>query len=931
MPAATTASAPDAAREPAASARRRRLSLLLATTAASVLVLGGAAPAADYTVSTATTEQNGDSGTTLTDNDTLTIEESGSITLSGADPDGVHVDAASTELVNDGAIDVTGTGFARGFNVFTNTGDVGTIVNNGTIDATAGAQDGHGILSYNSGSGSVGAVTNSGTITVLSIDGKTFGIFTQLDPTTNGSIGPVTNLGTISATSTNNETFGILSQSLGGGVVGTVTNSGDIDVGGTVAFGIDTYTDSGLISGIVNDGTIEATATSGEADGILAKSNVSGSIGTITNTGVLDIDGDTAYGVQAFINSGTIDAVSSSGTITADGVGGAAGLHVTGGSVGAVGNSGTISATATAGAVDGVFAYAKTGNVDSATNSGSIDVMATGDAEGLYAKVDVGTVGLVDNSGSISAASTGANAFGIEAGSGGSGGVDAITNSGDITASGAAGYSVAIYARSSTGAVGDVTNSGTLDASGVYAYGIGVDAGSGTVGTLVNAGDITVSGTSTGAGIGVLNGSGAAILNTGTISASGANVYGIESDGTDAFVSNSGSIVASEAGTASIYVTGAGSTLDLTTSGYLGGQITTQSDTLVNVDSNAAHSILWTFDGTDFSNLAISGSVPVFVNSATKQIATYDPTNLSASLYALSERTDLISDLAVQRAGDERPWIAAFGSVSRIDGTSATLDHSLSLGGLAVGAGREIAPGFAASGMLGYVSGRSSADDGSRNTLDNRSDGLFAGLRGSYDMSALHIGLGVTGGVDFHDDERFVNDNTALTNGQTLGRSTASADYTSYWASPELDLGVTVAEAAGWTLTPTARFRYAFELIDDYSESGAAGAASIDSRQLGLGVAKLELVASRVTEGADFTARLGVRGTKSLGDDSADVTLIGSTLRIPDSYEDELAGYLGAEAGFSLGANARLGFSGTVLVGDAIESLGGNATFSLRF
>ncbi len=539
---------------------------------------------------------------------------------------------------------------------------------------------------------------------------------------------------------------------------------------------------------------------------------------------------------------------------------------------------------------------------------------------------------------------------------------NAIINNGALAATN--GNGVVIFENSS------VNNTGSISVSGVGFRGI--DAANNN--TISNSGSIIVTNGQHGIALGDLN----TVLNSGSIVTTGNMAHGVNGDGGNNVVNtgtiralgtnsdginlrinstltNTGMIISAQANAIDLRETG--NTLNLGAPSFIGGIINLGTLSTLNITTGSSHSILWDFSTGTMAGGApnFSGPVPVFYNSTTQQVATYDPTAFQASTDQLADVTGLISNAVRQRlqddagpgvsvatadfgvAADDFPapgilsgptvWLAALGGYSEYDGTSATLDYDLGQWGLAGGVDWEFAGDSKFGLTAGYLETSLEADSPFANSYDNDANGFFAGLYGRKRFNAHFIDVALTGGGLFHNDERLVNNNLAV-----AGVSQAEADYNSWWINPEISVGTDFDTAYGWTLTPTARLRYAAQWIDGYTETGAgAGNAVVDSRNIGVGEANLELAARKQVGVHTFTGRLGYLYRTSLGDDSANVTIIGQTAAVPFFDEDRHAGYAGMDANFQLTDRATFGVGAQLAVGDDFFGTQGNARLAIKF
>nr|WP_319384197.1 autotransporter domain-containing protein [uncultured Roseibium sp.] len=596
-----------------------------------------------------------------------------------------------------------------------------------------------------------------------------------------------------------------------------------------------------------------------------------------------------------------------------------------------------------------------------------------------------------------------------------------IANSGAIRTEG--NYSIAIF---STGSDVTITNSGEIRTEGQTAYGI-YNSGDNT--TVVNSGDIRTNGRfshgilnevgnesrvtnsgdilTTGADAhGIFNSRNnlALITNSGDIRTTGDDAYGIMNYyGYDARITNSGNIRTTgddAPGFFSYYSSGTeftnsgvmiserslaihvadgsdGSTVNLNVPSFLGGAITFESETTLNISTGASHSVLWQLPTTDVAGgqANVSGPVPWFYDTATGQFATFDPTGLTASFNQMANTANMLGRLGrygLRQAGRGRSaeaaalaygedgtqssesfdvllatnsgpdaayglktgsfWLTGFGGGANYDGDETVLDHSIDQIGAALGYAWHQSPGMRLGVMAGYMNGSITATSTWADSQDISSNGVFAGVHGDRRFGPVSLGLGLAGGWKTSDSSRFVNDNTALTGGLTLGESTADASYDSWFVTPKAALSADIALGrTGIILTPSVRGRYALQQTGSYTETGSAANATVDSHTFGVLEGDFELALSRSFQLVTVTGRAGYLVRSSTGDDDVPVTLLGITNSIGLGATDRSAAYLGAALDLNLGPQASFTLDGQGYMSDDIDALEGMARFAIRF
>lgn len=479
-----------------------------------------------------------------------------------------------------------------------------------------------------------------------------------------------------------------------------------------------------------------------------------------------------------------------------------------------------------------------------------------------------------------------------------------------------------------SGAGSQVINRGLISVTGPGNQGIITTGGTTTVS---NSGTIT----SNSEGIWALNG-GNNITNTGVIIVDGAITTGIVAHGDNNVVTNSGKIVVTANGVPApraIRFDGDANQLNLLAPSFLAGTLVASGTNLtVNVTTGPSHSVLWTFDPLNLvgGTVNANGSVPFFYDPATGQFATFDPTRFASSVDQLNKITGTISDLAGQRermlGGDNDVWVRAFGHLAVFEGDAATLNRNITSLGLAAGGSARVSDHMLLGLTGGYIGNIATAHSRFATSIDNKTHGLFANANGQLSLDAFFVGFGLSAGASAHNDRRFVNDNNA-----SLGESWSSASYGSWWLSPQISIGTSLAAADGWVVTPSAQVRYAFESIQGFTETGSNANAIVGAHTVGVGEAKLEIAAAKDFDFGTLTGRVGAKARRAFGATGADVTLLGQTKTVNYQAADQFAGYVGVDANFALSETAELNISGEALLGTGASSFGGSATLSNSF
>ena len=622
--------------------------------------------------------------------------------LTGTDSDasayGIYVGALDGSITNSGLVDVYAhsvTSDASAYGVYASGDMNGTITNteNGVITVTASAP-GSGAEAYGvyvSGDMNVdGSIVNDGRIeafaeTLDNSSASAWGIYVG-----GGLYGTIENSGDIlasaMATSYSAYAYGI---EIDGDLDGSITNTGTITATAystdytAEAYGIRSYTLDGTIT---NTGTIAATAHStdytAEAYGIYIDGTLNG---TITNTGTIttnaySTDSDaSAYGI--YIAGPLNGAIDGNGTILATATSeysdaSAYGIYVSGaiGEVGLIDVSGLIEATAQSssdsasaygiyvyGDMDGTIAVSGTIAAQADNSSSDYDAYAVG----IYIQQsDVG--GNVD--GTITVTSTGVIDVSAE-----------NYSSSDATATG-------IYVGGDVG--GAIENHGliTVEAYGssghAEAYGISVD---GTVdGSITNSGTIDVyahTSNSYDSAYGIYAGAvgvGGIVTNSGQIevyagvTSSTDYAAGVYLGGMAGHFINTGSIVASEYGNigTAIYVDGSGGLVTLNTGGFIEGNIELDGDISLNVQGDVGRSVNWTVDGSGATSGAYYTNDEGYLGTA---VFVRENSENGAAEFATFDSSGLA---AVRQAGADAGFIGLDGLLSQTSKAAAKPVHA---------------------------------------------------------------------------------------------------------------------------------------------------------------------------------------------------------------------------------------------------------------
>jgi len=754
---------------------------------------------------------------------------------------------------------VTNSGTIRGLN---NDGvrliGGGTVTNSGMIEGLAsGGADGISIFTHagqdTSGFASLGTVNNSAGGTIF---GNRFGIILSVG-------GEVNNAGSI-----NGNVGGIVIQDgLGdGGKTGKVANSGTISGGSGVSFGVElvssSLTNSGSITGTVNDGVVNSGTNALTIDN-LAGGTITGALkgvhaaegavivtnaGMIRGNGTYDgfeatPDGGISIGVggSSITNSGTISGArfgittynyyNATTGLTEPRAIGTTVVNLAGGSIigegddgvrliggGTVTNAGLIEGRNFLRA-EGVSMFALNGQDTSGqTGLGTVDNLAGGTIFGNRFGIGLSGGGVVNNAGTILASdfSTGSiDGFGagilFQTATGELGRIGTLNNSGSISG----GHGI-IYGGSL--ASSSITNSGSI--TGTRSAGV-INSGTGIVSIDNQAG-----GSISGAQSGVIARTGAVtITNAGTITGNGGGNNGgvlIERNGTS--ISNSGliqgtrfGIVANPSGaqpwTTGTIVNNSGTIRGLNNDGMrlVGGGTVTNSGLIEGVADpfNLATDgvSMFSFTGQDVSGITSIGTVNNLAGGTINGLrsgiimSTGGTVNNAGSIWA----PDLSS---VSGNGLATGIVIQDGTNS--GGKIGTIDNSGS-----IGAGVGIIYGFGlASGSLtnsGTITGRVgdgvTNDSGALVTIDNQATGTITGatygiLGRSGAITVANAGA-ITGNGGGHAGIQIEQAGSSVSNSGTITGTNFGITTASYTNSA----GVSEGRAIGTVVSNTGTIR----------------------------------------------------------------------------------------------------------------------------
>jgi uncharacterized protein YhjY with autotransporter beta-barrel domain len=421
-----------------------------------------------------------------------------------------------TNLTNDGTISATA-GNNNGQGILLNgNSTIGTLTNNDTISGTAGNNNGQGIAIF--ASSEITNLTNSGTIKGTAAGNQSgFGIILS----SNSTVGTLTNSGTITGTSAGTNADGVVLNL--GSTITTLTNDGTISGTATGVFGsgVTLNNNNSSITTLTNNGNITGSAGTDSGFGIRLSS--SATITNLTNDGIISGSAvnDEGYGMR-LVNS-TITTLSNDDTISGTAVNDdGSGIRLENSTITTLSNDDTISGTAVTGS-DGQGIYVLTGStMTNLTNDGTISGTAGTNFGGGLLISNNSTLGTLTNRGTISGTAT--------TGDGGSGirlfrssTITNLINTGTISATADNNTGTGVQLSGSN--ITTLTNNGIISATAGNDGAVGIDLvqNSATITNLINTGTISATaGNNTGIGISIDNSTITTLTNTGTITGTAA-------------------------------------------------------------------------------------------------------------------------------------------------------------------------------------------------------------------------------------------------------------------------------------------------------------------------------------------------------------------------------------------------------------------------
>ncbi len=485
---------------------------------------------------------------------------------------------------------------------------------------------------------------------------------------------------------------------------------------------------------------------------------------TISNPYTISFTGSGSsfyYGINSSGSSNTITNLNTiNGTVTS---GYAYGIKNTG-SVSTITNSGTINLTNSVGSNGNTYGILDTtGSTNTLVNSGRINVTSpVWNTHGLYSNsantksINSGIINAVDTA--VTASVYGASGFYTDSSN------NTLTNTGNISATGSVNFAYAVYIRFATNFT--LVNSSTISGTSTTSFGVGLRDRIGGA-TITNSG--TISGTSTsGEGSGIsLTANNSTITNTNTGIITGSTA-GIINTGTGITITNSGTITG---GTNSINNSGV-INLTLNQGSKLIGTIT-NSGTL-NITSNVGAAKSYAYSGT-VTSLTDSNNRPSALGSA----VAINIGSMEVSGENLYQKTANITD-AIDRnvKNNKDTWVEPYYSESTRDsGGDSSQIRQFKNNKQGFNAGFKAENSAPPLQVIFNVDQTKNNIDSSEHIIN--SDGVMIGLMAPKYTQYEGFDVSVKGLVGYANSK---TDRKILDNTSSTGERTLTGEYDSYYA-----------------------------------------------------------------------------------------------------------------------------------------------------
>lgn len=432
--------------------------------------------------------------------------------------------------------------------------------------------------------------------------------------------------------------------------------------------------------------------------------------------------------------------------------------------------------------------------------------------------------------------------------------------------------------------------------------------------------------------------SGGVVVNNGTIMVSAdeepVGIYVGENDGD---VVNNGVIMAGTDGFAIVVgSSNSDGTVTINPDSFIEGMIDANDSEVVLVSGPSTSSVYYILND-DNVVLDDSEGTPWFTDGE-GTYASFDPT-AAAGMVATGSTVaalgfgSLFDNIGTGGAGVTQGlgtnggfWVS--GSRSSIsyagDGVS-TLDYDTSANNFAAGYSTDLTGVTSLGVMVGGANGNLSADGAVVGSADTSFNGAYVGVGIEHNAGGASLTFGLAGGRFAHDSERTINN--AMVSG---GVEVATAEYDSTWFSPYLGVAYDINAGNGLRVTPSASFQYISQRVGAYEEEGAEAAIAVDAFSVGVTQIEGELEVGYTVGAGEVTGSVGFLN-RSVNSGEMDVTLLGDTQAL--GYDG--LGFNAVTAG--IGFNSTFGSGGSIdigadfVFGDDVTETGVNLSATVGF
>lgn len=491
-----------------------------------------------------------------------------------------------------------------------------------------------------------------------------------------------------------------------------------------------------------------------------------------------------------------------------------------------------------------------------------------------------------------------------------------IVNNGLISTIGTDADGITVY-----GGDLSITNTGTVSTSNADSIGIYVWHGSASGTVLVNTGTIHTSGEGGSQAI-YANAPGATVINSGTVISEHAEAFYMgRSDQTLTLLSGSrifGGIRFDYGPSATLNI-GRGLDARLTLDG-IPGTITTDGQLWVLDDTDPAAAVLAvvspeTVAGGSTAATTTTGAVAGTISNHIGARRSGGAADSAPLAYAPAVAGPAFPDFAPD--DEYGVWTSAYGTI--LERTGAGGGRASTQGGALAGFDTRLSEDSLAGIYAGFGRGVVMAATGGSST---ETTSLMGGAYASFSHGPVFVDVNASIGATVNRSTRNLINNLVAG-----GIETATADYTGFFVSPSVKVGIDHDIGAA-RLTPSVSLLYAGIYQPGYSETGSSANLSFGAQSTHVLTARAELELGTLDQddvpgGWSGSFKLGADGTVTNGS-AVSATLIGAPLEFAASTNLEARGFAGlnieyATGGTTFAATSEVGLSTTGILSASIQ------------